>query len=473
VGTHINRRVRTIFFFVVFLELWIVIAIFGLVIAVLFKMYPQAVFPIWMEIPIAIGLGIMIYKKRINVALATAVAVFLMYVTVVLGHYLPFRIADKAVFGLPATGVWTLILLIYAYFASTLPVTTLLQPRDYMNAWQLFVAMGLLFLGAMASGLGGKLAIVAPPFQLHPEGAPPLFPFLFVTIACGAISGFHSLVASGTSPKQVSNERDALFVGYGSMLMESALAVLVIVAVAAGIGMAYQVDDGTVLTGTAAWMKHYGSWGGASGLPSKVGAVVVGAANMMSTIGIPTFLGLVIMGVFIASFAGTTLDTATRLQRYVISEIAADFKVPGLGNRWIATGVAVVTAAVLAFSTGAGGSGAMTLWPMFGAVNQLLAALALLLITLYLQRKGGRKYLITAIPCVVMLIVTCYAMVIKEVDFVKAFANALGSDGKTTQWLLLSGVNGAALLLALWTVIEGIGAFLRSAVGQSSSGVGN
>jgi len=209
VGTYINPRVRSICFLVVFLELWIVIAVFGLVIAVLFSLYPKSVFPIWMEIPIAVAVGFAVYKRRRNVVLCTGLAVCAMYVTVVAGHYLPLTM--PSVLGLPATGVWTIILLLYAYVASTLPVTTLLQPRDYINAWQLFVAMGLLLAGAVASSFVGSLHIVAPAVDLSPAGAPPIRPFLFVTIACGAISGFHSLVASGTSPKQLSNERDALF----------------------------------------------------------------------------------------------------------------------------------------------------------------------------------------------------------------------------------------------------------------------
>jgi len=447
VARYVNRRVRTICFLVVFLELWVVIAIFGLVIAVLFDLYPQSVFPIWMEIPIAVALGYVIYKRSGNVVLSTAAAVFAMYVTVVAGHFLPLEM--PSVLGLPATGVWTLVLLVYAFVASTLPVTTLLQPRDYINAWQLFVAMGLLLVGAAASASVGRLSIVAPAVNLHPTGAPPVWPFLFVTIACGAISGFHGLVASGTSPKQVSNERDALFVGYGSMLMESALAVLVIITVAAAIGMGYEAADGTMLRGVPAWKAHYASWAGAGGLTAKVRAVVVGAANMMATIGIPRPIGLVIMGVFIASFAGTTLDTATRIQRYVISEIAADFRLPALTNRWCATTVAVVTAGFLAFATGASGKGALTLWPMFGALNQLLAALALLLVTVYLRRRGGVRYLVTALPCLFMLVMTTFAMVHNEVNFV--------AGGK---WLL-GLLNGAALVLALWMAAEGFIAFLR------------
>ena len=451
---YINRRIRLIFFLIVFLELWIVIAIFGLVIATLFDMYPQSVFPIWMEIPLAVILGYMIYKGRAVVGLATTFAVLAMYATVTQGHSMPLTM--PSIGNMPATGVWTIVLLLYAYLASTLPVTTLLQPRDYMNAWQLFIAMGLLAAGVLVSGLSGDLTIVAPRFNPSPVGAPPIMPFLFVTIACGAISGFHSLVASGTSAKQVSNERDALFVGYGSMLWEGALAVLVIVAVAAGIGMGYEAPNGEILQGTQAWQAHYGSWTTAGGLGAKVSAVVIGSANMMASIGIPQSLGIVIMGVFIASFAGTTLDTATRLQRYVIAELAGEMRLPALSNRWVATGIAVITAGILAFSSGDAGTGALTLWPMFGATNQLLASLALLLVTVYLKRKGGLRHLVTGIPCIFMLVITSIAMFHNQVNFM--------AGGKT----LLVWLNGAATILALWMVIE---AFV--ALGEKKPGGGS
>jgi len=160
---YINKRTRTIFFIIVLLELWIVIAIFGLVIAVIFNMYPQSVLPVWCEVPIAILLGWMIYKKGGNLELFSIIAVVLMYVTVVIGAFVPLQM--PAIAGIPPTGVWTIILLIYAYIASTLPVTTLLQPRDYINSHQLFVAMALLIVGALASGFTGSLKIVAPAVQ--------------------------------------------------------------------------------------------------------------------------------------------------------------------------------------------------------------------------------------------------------------------------------------------------------------------
>ncbi|KPJ72775.1 MAG: carbon starvation protein CstA [Planctomycetes bacterium DG_20] len=432
---YIGRRARTIFFLVVFLELLIVIAIFGVVISAIFDKFPRSVFPIWIQIPIAVVLGAAVYRWKANVALATAAAVITMYGTVVVSHVvdgLALTMPALVVGGsevLPATGVWVVVLLIYAYVASTLPVTVLLQPRDYINAWQLFIAMGALVLGV----------------------APPLWPFLGVTIACGAISGFHCLVSSGTTAKQVRCETDAQFVGYGSMLMEGALAVLVLVSVSAGIGMAYQAKSGEVLKGVAAWNAHYASWGAAGGLDSNVEAVVRGAANMLGSIGIRKGVGVIIMGVFIASFAGTTLDTATRIQRYVISELAISFRLGALANRWVATAIAVVGAGALAFGTGASGKGALTLWPMFGAVNQLLAALALLLVTIYLRRRGTWGYLLTLGPCLFMLVLTVWAMVSKEIEFA---TKPVSETFPAYQKYILIVLNAGTLLLSLALAVE-------------------
>jgi carbon starvation protein len=169
---------------------------------------------------------------------------------------------------------------------------------------------------------------------------------------------------------------------------------------------------------------------------------------MMKAVGLPATVGVTLMGVFIASFAGTTLDTAVRIQRYVVGELASDLRIPLLPNRWVATTFVVITAAALAFATGADGKGAMILWPLFGSANQLLAALALLVVTLYLKRRGGRKYIVTAVPCVIMLVVTNWALVKNELAFID-----------TRNWLLVS-IGAGIFALALWTTIESATAFL-------------
>jgi carbon starvation protein len=201
------------------------------------------------------------------------------------------------------------------------------------------------------------------------------------------------------------------------MLTESALSVFVILATVAGIGLAYTSKNGELLSGLPAWQEHYSSWHAAQGLGSKVQAFVIGSSNMITAIGIPRNIAVVIMGVFVASFAGTSLDTATRLERYFISEIIPE-KVPvKFKNRYILSALVVITAALLAYSTGSDGKGALTLWPLFGAINQLLATLALVVLTLYLRQKNNRYWLLTALPALFMSIVTIWAAVLNQLDF--------------------------------------------------------
>ncbi len=446
---YINPRTRWFFFVIVFLELWIVISIFGLVIAIIFSMFPTSVIPVWLQLPIAIGLGYMIYRRGGGLTAWSLLAVALMYGSIVLGAYVPLEM--PTILGIPAPGVWTVILLAYAYVASVLPVTTLLQPRDFINAYQLIIAMALLFAGVLFSSFSGDFAIVAPAYQAAPAEAPPLWPFLFITIACGAISGFHALVSSGTSAKQVRRESDALFVGYGSMLVEGGLATLVIIAVSAGIGMGYTAGSGEYLTGVSAWTNHYASWAAAAGLGSKIKAFVDGAANMIAMTGVPRGIAAVIMGVFVASFAGTTLDTATRIQRYIVTELFTTVKLGVFQNRYVATGFAVASAALLAFASGADGKGALSLWPLFGAVNQTLAALALIIVTLYLKERGGWSWIYAGIPAVFMSVITIWAAVLNQLQF------------GTEQNILLQIINAVIILIVLWVTAEGLIQFFRGA----------
>ncbi|NQU45117.1 carbon starvation protein A [bacterium] len=339
--------------------------------------------------------------------------------------------------GLPLSPVlmWTVILLIYAAIASVLPVWRLLQPRDYINGHQLLVAMGLLGIGIVVA----RPEMVAPAFDPHPSvDAPPLWPMLFVTIACGAISGFHCLVSSGTTSKQMDRESHALRIGYGGMLLEGMLAVLVIVAVGAGIGLA---TDGAGLSGVAKWHAHYASWRAADGLAPKVGGFVDGSANMLAAFGIPLQVGVAIMGVFVAAFAATTLDTACRLQRYVVAELASAMGIKPLTNKYDATAVAVVLAAVLAFPNG--GKGGLILWPLFGATNQLLGCLALLVMTVYLKRRG-KPIVVTLIPMLFMLVMTAWAMTYNLREFYRM---------DPPQWHLVC-IGVVIMALEIWMVVE-------------------
>ena len=413
---------RLLFLLVIFFCLFIVVSIFAMIIAILFTMYPTLIFPVWMEIPIAVALGYLVYKKNANPTVLSLVAVALLYFFVWVGTYIPIEMPGL-IAGSPLV-TWVIILMIYAYVASVLPVRTLLPPRDYINSHQLIIAMVLLFLGIIVA----HPTISAPAFVAAPKGAPSMWPFLFITVACGAISGFHSLVASGTSSKQLSNESHALAIGYGGMLMEAALAVMVILACTAGLGDAQ------------AWSAHYAEWAAAAGLGAKVSAFVDGGSNLLASFGITERLAVTILGVFVVSFAATTLDTATRIQRYVVSELAVTFKIKPLTKRHAATAFAVITALLLALVK-PDGKGALTLWPLFGASNQLLAGLALMVITVYLYKKG-KSVLYTGIPMVFMVVMTGWAMALNIVNFYKS-----------GNWLLFI-INAIIVLFVIWMIIE-------------------
>ncbi len=432
----INPRVRTLFLLIIFFELWIVIAIFALIIAILFMMYPQSVLPVWLQIPIAVYAGLLIYRKNKNVNILGLIAVAVMYLTILLGAFFP--VSMPALFGISPMSIWIIILLLYAYTASILPVQTLLQPRDFINAYQLLITIALLSIGVLIS----HPPIIAPALNPAPAGAPPLLPFLFIVIACGAISGFHSLVSSGTSSKQCDKESSCLFIGFGSMLVEGALSVLIIIAISAGLGLGLKTADGQLLKGAAAFSHHYSSWAAANGLQAKLGSFVSGASNMIAAFGIPPKITTAVMGVFLVSFAATTLDSATRIQRYVVTEIASAWDIPYLHKKHPATLLAIISAFILAFCNG-NGKGALNLWPLFGTVNQLLAALALLVITIYLKKRKT-NVLCTALPMLFMISMTAWAMILNLHNF-------FGQSN----WFLFS-IGLAVLLLEIWMIIEGV-----------------
>jgi carbon starvation protein len=440
-GDMINPRVKSLFMLIIFFALWLVIAIFGVVIAAVFAIFPESVIPVWLQLPIAIWLGYMVYKKGKSHITYGLIATVLMYATIVLGAWLPLEL--PGIGNLSNVGVWVIALLIYAYVASTLPVTVLLQPRDYINAFQLCIAMGLLFIGIVVT----HPPMVAPAMNLSAEGAPSIIPILFITVACGAISGFHCLVSSGTSSKQCDTELSAQPISFGGMLLEGMLAVIVIIACGAGIGLGLE-RNGIEFTGVEAFHQQYASWTAAGGLSAKIDAFVTGSANMISGLGLPKEVILTLMGVFVASFAATTLDTATRLQRYIISEIAETYKLPALGKKHPATFIAVLTALLLAFSSGGDGKGALALWPLFGAVNQLLGGLALLVITVWLAKKKI-NILYTALPMVFMIAMTSWAMKINLSNFYQ-----------TEKWLLF-GIGLIISILQLWMITEGVIVLVR------------
>jgi carbon starvation protein len=478
-GRVLNRRVRLLFLFVLFLALMIVLAIFGLVIASVFRQFPTAIFPCTIQIPIAVAIGYLLHRRGVGLLAPSLLALAGMYLTVIYGdvgllHSINTTMASWS------SWTWVVLLLIYSYIASVLPVWTLLQPRDYINALQLISVLGLLVLGLfvaaiaggapLADGMRPALTLAAPMVNFNPVGAPAMIPFLFITIACGAISGFHCLVSSGTSSKQLRCEPDARMVGYGGMLTEGFLATLVILACAAGVGLGLTQADGSVLTGNEAWLSRYSVW--SSKLGPLVAAFVDGSSNFLKAIGLPGSMATALMGVFVASFAGTTLDSACRLQRYVVQELAGTIAPPAAGGRdplgWLrhkhgATLVAVATAAFVAaipppgkdWAIANAGQGGLILWPLFGATNQLLGGLSFLVVTFYLWRRRTPVWFLV-LPMIFMLIMPMWAMIWQ------VFVGDAGNPSWLSQgnWLLV-GIALVTMVLEAWMIIEAVNLFPR------------
>lgn len=453
-GRMISWRARLLFLIVLFFALTVVLAIFGLVIAIIFSIYPQSVLSVWIAMPIAVAMGLWIRRTQGSIVVPSLIALCMLYFAVWLGvYYMPIDLTQ--LIGVPLFGgseatfaegigsavvIWTFVLLAYCFVASVLPVWLLLQPRDYVNSHQLIVALVLLVAGLLIA----RPELVAPVYTADVAGAPPIFPFLFITIACGAVSGFHCLVSSGTSSKQLERETDALAIGYGAMLLEGALAVLVILACCAGLGMGVE-RNGEMFTGIAAWNQFYGGDWASLTLAGKVGAFIEGGANMIAALGIPLELAIGIIAVMVACFAATTLDTATRLQRYVIQELGAALSVKPLTNMYIATGFAVFCGGAIALVPGPNGpgSGGLILWPLFGAINQLLAGLAFMVVAFYLIRHDKPIWFMV-VPGILMLIMPAWAMVYQIVGWM--------GDGN----YLLVAIGVAVEGLQAWMIFEGI-----------------
>jgi carbon starvation protein len=422
-GEIIHPRARILLQLIVYFLIWVVLAVFAFAIGVLFDKYPATVIPVNFEILVAVLIGIAIHKKGMPILIPSIIALLLLYGMIVMG--IAFPISLKGVFENPITA-WAVALLIYAAVASALPVWLLLQPRDFINSHQLIVGLGLLILGLFAL----NPEITAPALNPNPVGAPPLFPLLFVTIACGAISGFHGLVGSGTTAKQLDKMTDAPAIGYGGMLGEGTLAVLATLAVAAGL------PD---------WGSHYESWN-ASGI-NAIANFVQGAGNFIQALGLRVEWAQALVAVLAISFAATSMDTGARIQRHVVSELGAAMKIPFLKNRWIATAIAIVPAIPLVL---AGPKVWGPLWMLFGTTNQLIGGMTLLILFVYLYR--ARKPIWNyALPMVFVIVMTTFAMVYNLIKWL----GQVGQEGAAASWLTII-LAGVILVLELWLVVEAV-----------------
>ncbi len=382
---EISPLARFLFLLFVWLTLVYIIIVFVDLTAVTFTHEPGVATSSIIYIVLAIGLGLTVYRTRVKLGLASVIFVPLVFLGIWAGQYLPLilPIAD-------AHMTWSVLLLAYCFAASVLPVWFLLQPRDYLSSFLLYACLLGGVIGVVLSG--GKIPSGVEPLPaviaLHDTNLGWIFPALFITVACGAISGFHTIVASGTTAKQLSNERYARPVAYGSMLLEGVLALLAVSAVIIVGGAASKGQAPTLVFGQ-------------------------GIGFLFSAIGIPAVLGTHFGALAVSTFLLTTLDTCTRLGRYVLEELLKLTRAK-IGSILAATLITlllplVLTQVTLHLPDGTPAPAWKVIWPVFGSTNQLLGALAMMAVAAWL-RNSGRKRMFILIPMIFMFCVTLAAL---------------------------------------------------------------
>lgn len=414
----ISRRAKVLFSLFVWLTLVLIIAVFAYLCSDTLVKKNEIVIPSLGLIPVALLIGYLLYQRKTAQVPTTILGVALLAGVMVLGSYVPVNLGAKSL------EIWLLVLLVYSVVASVVPVQILLQPRDYLSAFLLFAGLVLGYAGLVVSHPTVKLpAFVA--WKSASQGL--LWPFLFVTVACGAISGFHSLVASGTTSKQLASEGHARRIGYGGMVTEGLLAALALLVVAAGLASHESLTE--ILTSGGGPIPAF-----SEGFGSVTKPILAGFGGLMA---------IAILNAFIL----TTLDTATRITRYLTQELF------GVRNRLIATLVPVVCAGWLAW-----GGKWKKIWPIFGASNQLVAALALIVVTLWLlsQRKLIRY---TLYPAIFMLATTIGSLIFGLVKYCK------GND------VLLAIISTVLLGLSVLLLAETVAAVRRGRRDRESAAV--
>ena len=414
----INKRVRIMFLLFIMSLAWLVLAVFANAIAGLFTKFPTAVLPINIEIIIAIIVGYLIYNKNIDAFIPSVVALCILYFFVWVGSNNPISLTSM---GVPENNIkqtWIIILFIYSAIASLIPVWILLQPRDYINSHQLIVGLFLIFLSIFII----QPEIVAPVIA-NTDTGPPIIPFLFVTIACGAISGFHGLVSSGTTSKQVNRMEDARAIGYGATLGEGSLALAATIAAIAGVSF---LD-----TQCLPWMCDF-----SAAQKGALSTFIGGSSSLLEQLWFNSSLAQTLIVVLVVSFAATTLDSATRIQRYIITEFGDAAKIELLKNKYFATFLSITPAYLITTNDELRNS----LWTIFGASNQMLAALTLMILSMYFwdKKKNIMPFLI---PMIIVMMIAISALIIKF---------------QTSSNNIVLFINGILIFLIIWMIIEGL-----------------
>ena len=459
IEVNIGRRGKKLFLVFAYLTLLLVVAAFGSIVVGTFASGPQGsdAFNLangrtasisMLFILLAVVFGFLVYRRNAPLGISTVIGVIALVACIALGYNFPIHLSAN---------FWSVVVLAYILIASVTPVWILLQPRDYLNSFLLYGMLLLAFVGVLIA----HPTVSLPPFTGFGgiEGKSMLFPVLFITVACGAISGFHSLVGSGTTAKQLDSEKDAMAIGYGGMLIECALAVISLICV----GILFGNSEALASVGSTLGFADSGMIGGT---PTQVFAT--GVAYMLTKVGLPYGVMYSVLILAVSAFCLTSLDTATRLARYMLQEFFVDegenvenltgFK-KAVANPFVSTLITVILGGIL--MTG----GYSLIWPLFGAANQLLAALALLACCVWLGNIGKNNKMFY-IPMVFMLAATLTSLFFTFKDKVGRLITP--PENPTVAADVLQSLFSAVLfILAFILVIEGVKALTNKKPAQA------
>ena len=387
-------RAKAVFAIFLILAMLLVIAVFGVVAAKTLIAQPEMVFPTFAIIPVSMILGWCIYKKNLNLQMVSTIAVLAVVLNIYIGFKTPIPLPEEGVMGFSPLSFWCVILMIYAGIASILPVQTLLQPRDYLSTYILFGSMALAILGLL--WVGPELNTPAWRGAMSEEQGP-VWPMLFVLVACGAVSGFHSLVAGGTTSKQLATEIQGKIISYGGMLSEGLVAVVTVLLVGGGLYWVAPQGSGVDMT-QLGFRETLQSGGWILAFGNGFGNIV----NQMLPFLSFTFASMIAV-LALNTFVLTTLDTAVRITRFLVQESLGE-KIPIFKNKYAVT----TTVVFVAYLIGAT-DGWQKIWPIFGATNQLIAAVALFVVATWLMAvKKPTQYVLY--PAIFMVITTIGAL---------------------------------------------------------------
>jgi len=406
-----GKRTGYAFYWIVFFLLILVVAAFAAIVGGMFVRTPAIASAYLLKIVAALILGVLMYRMKMNFGVATIIGIIMLAIAIWLGTLIPIKLSYMT---------WMWVFFFYIIIAAAIPVNVLLQPRDYLNSWLLYAGLLLGFLAAIFAFRGFEVPAFSSFSPVLLGGKPtPFWPAIPLVIACGSLSGFHSLVASGTSSKQLAKESDALTIGYGAMFLEGFLSTIVVVAIA-GFGFtalkaAAEAQSVEFTLTAATWAESFTPVSAKLKL-SAANLFVQSYADMVNATWLafmPTQIVKVIAGMWVASFAMTTLDTTNRLARYCVAEMAAPFKDNATGlynfltNRWVAS---LIPAAIGIYLAASGNW--LIIWGSFGAANQLIASIALMTGAGYVAKKLKSSFVNAAVIPAWILWVTVTAAIL-------------------------------------------------------------